>query len=274
MPPPWTRLPAAPKRSTADTAIAASIIHGGPAWANWRRATDYYPEGRLLCKGGSTDPTVVPYDFNEIANDLNQTVKYDWTAFLNDRVNSINPHVDLEGIEQGGYQLIYADKPSDFQKASLALRTPAKDAWFSIGAALDPDGTISDVRVGGPADKANLSPGEKIMAVNGRIFSKEALHAAIRESKPSAPMHLILQNETLVSQETWTITMGNAILPWSGTMQSPPTWMTSPGRSHYLAESPGSWCSSSSLDVSLPIRDDAVHAYTPLGAPVDGSPRR
>jgi predicted metalloprotease with PDZ domain len=214
-------------RSTGDTAIAASVLFGGNAWANWRRSVDYYPEGKLLWldvdttirkltgnaknlrdfmtvflnRGGGAIPTVVPYDFNELVTGLNQVVKYDWAAFLNDRVNGINPHANLEGIEQGGYKLVYTDKPSDYEKAVFALRNSSRDVWFSIGVALNDDGTISDVRVGGPADKAKFIPGEKIMAVNGKVYSKEALHAAIGQSKTaSAPIHFILQNETLVTQ--------------------------------------------------------------------------
>ena len=213
-------------RSTGDTAISASTLHGGPAWANWRRSLDYYPEGNLLWldvdttirkltsntknlrdfmavyldKGGSNTPTVVPYDFNELVADLNQVVKYDWAGFLNDRVNNVNPHVNLEGIEQGGYKLVYADKPSDYQKASSALRGATRDVWFSLGVALDTEGTITDVRVAGPADKAKFIPGAKIMAVNGRVFSKDALHAAIKQGKTAAtPMRFILQNDTLVT---------------------------------------------------------------------------
>jgi predicted metalloprotease with PDZ domain len=213
-------------RSTGDTAIAVSVLRGGTAWANWRRGADYYPEGKLLWldvdttirkltgngknlrdfmtvflnKGGSTTPTVVPYDFSEIVNDLNEVVKYDWSGFLNDRVNGIHPSVDLGGIEQGGYTLVYRDKPSEFEKARFGLQSPARDVWFSIGVALDANGTISDVRVGGPADKAKFIPGEKILAINGTVYSKESLHAAIRKSKTaSGPMQFILQNETLVS---------------------------------------------------------------------------
>ena len=213
-------------RSTGDTAIAVSVLRGGAAWANWRRSADYYPEGKLLWldvdttirkltgnarnlrdfmtvflnRGGGTTPTVVPYDFNEIVNDLNEVVKYDWSNFLNDRVNNVHPHVDLAGIEQGGYQLVYTDKPSDFEKARMALLGPAKDVWFSIGVSLDANGTISDVRVGGPADKARFVPGEKILAVNGTVYSKEALHAAIRKSQTaSAPIPFILQNDKQVS---------------------------------------------------------------------------
>jgi len=221
-------------RSIGDTAIGISGLataafgRGGNAWANWRRSADYYPEGNLLWldvdttirkltgnsknlrdfmavylnKGGGTTPTVVPYDFNEIVADLNQVVKNDWAGFLNDRVNGINPHVNLEGIEQGGYKLVYTEKPSEYQRARMAGRGGSADVWFSLGIALDSDGsTISDVRVGGAADKAKLIPGEKIMAVNGKVYSKEALHAAIRESKnATSPIHMILQNDTLVTE--------------------------------------------------------------------------
>jgi predicted metalloprotease with PDZ domain len=213
-------------RSIGDTAISASMFRGGGAWANWRRSVDYYPEGNLLWldvdttirkltnnsknlrdfmtvylnKGGDGTPTVVPYDVNELVTDLNEVVKNDWAEFLNDRVNGIHPHVNVEGIEQGGYKLVYADKPSEYQRARLASRG-AMDVWFSLGIAFDNDGTtISDVRVGGPADKAKFIPGEKIMAVNGRVYSKDALHAAIKQGKSSsAPIHFILQNETLVT---------------------------------------------------------------------------
>jgi len=221
-------------RSIGDTAISISGLgtvafgRGGNAWANWRRGADYYPEGNLLWldvdttirkltnnsksirdfmavflnKGGGMTPSVVPYDFNEIVADLNQVVKNDWAGFLNDRVNGINPHVNVEGIEQGGYKLVYADKPSDYQKTRMALRGTGTEMWFSLGIALDNDGvTISDVRVGGPADKAKIFPGEKIMAVNGRVFGKDALHAAVRQgTSSSAPIHFILQNDVLVTE--------------------------------------------------------------------------
>jgi predicted metalloprotease with PDZ domain len=215
-------------RSTGDTAISVSMFRGGGAWANWRRSADYYPEGNLLWldvdttirkltnnsknlrdfmavylnKGGGETPTVVPYDFNELVVDLNQVVKNDWAGFLNDRVNGINPHVNVEGFEQGGYRLVYEDKPSDYQKVQMAQRGGGINVWFSLGISLDSEGsTISDVRVGGPADKAKIFPGEKIMAVNGRVYSKDALRAAIKQAKGSStPIHLILQNDTLVSE--------------------------------------------------------------------------
>jgi hypothetical protein len=39
------------------------------------------------------------------------------------------------------------------------------------------------------------------MAVNGKVYSKEALHTAIKQSKTATtPMHFILQNDALVTQ--------------------------------------------------------------------------
>lgn len=63
-------------------------------------------------------------------------------------------------------------------------------------------GTITDVRWGSPADKSNIAPGAKIIAVNGNIYSPDALRAAIQDAHSNAktePIHLILQSDTFVT---------------------------------------------------------------------------
>jgi len=216
-------------RTTEDTAIAASVMRvNSAAWDNWRRSQDYYQEGELvwldadtlirkmtndkkslddfekifLAKGGNTGPEIVPYTFEELVQDLNAVVAYDWAKFLHDRVDNINAHADLAGIEQGGYKLVYQEKPSASEAAlarARGMRDPGYGSWYSIGVRLSADGTISDVRWGGPADKAQLAPGEKIMAVDGRIFSMDALRDAVRSAKGSSePIHLILQADSFV----------------------------------------------------------------------------
>jgi predicted metalloprotease with PDZ domain len=215
-------------RSTEDTAISSSILREtSAAWANWRRGQDYYSEGELvwldadtlvrkltsdkrsltdfehifLGKGGDTGPLILPYELPEIVADLNQIAPYDWAKFFHDRIAEIDPRADLAGIEQGGYKLVYADKPSKGE-TTVASTGPSRgpDVWYSIGIRVGATGTITDVRWGGPADKAKLAPGQKIYAVNGTVYSSDSLKSAIRDAKgKTEPIHLIVQTESQVS---------------------------------------------------------------------------
>jgi predicted metalloprotease with PDZ domain len=217
-------------RPTEDTAVAASILRdGNPSWSNWKRGQDYYDEGELLWldadtlirkmtnsqkslddfqriflgKGGNTGPLIVTYTFDELVRDLNEVVPYDWAVFLHDRIDKINPHADLAGIERGGYKLIYADKPNASETvitANAGKDATVVNAWYSIGLRVGADGNIKDVHWNGPADKAKLVPGSKIIAVNGQVFSGDLLRAAIRDAKgKSEPIRLIVQLDNFVS---------------------------------------------------------------------------
>jgi predicted metalloprotease with PDZ domain len=156
-----------------------------------------------LGKGGNTGPLIVTYNRDELIADLNQTLKYDWATFIRERIDDINPHADLAGIERGGYKLVFTDKPSTTERtlASTGNRHAAGvELWYSIGIRLRGEGVISDVRWNGPADKAKLFPGQKIIAVNGNIFSSDALRTAIKQAKgTSEPIHFILQSDTFVT---------------------------------------------------------------------------
>jgi predicted metalloprotease with PDZ domain len=229
-------------RPTEDTAAAASILRSdGPAWANWRRGQDYYQEGELfwldadtkireltndqksltdflhifLAKGGKsgspedsssgvviTGPLIVTYNRAELIADLNEVVKYDWATFMHDRIDLINPHADLDGIEHGGYKLVYQDHPSAsmVQVASSRRGRGGPDVWYSLGLQIGNDGSIHDVRWGGPADKAKLAPGQKLIAVNGLVFSPDALHDAIVAAKSNKdPLHFLVQSENYIT---------------------------------------------------------------------------
>ncbi len=214
-------------RPTEDTAVAGSLIRGGNQdWVNWRRGQDYYQEGELvwldadttirkltnnqkslddfvaifLGKGGNTGPLIVGYEFPELVADLNQVVKYDWATFLHDRISKVNARADLGGITQGGYQLVYTDKPNASEKqlnAAESRRGSGRlNTWYSLGVRIGADGTISDVRYGGPADKAKLAPAEKILAVNGTAFSPDAVRSAIKNAKGTTePMQFLIQQQ-------------------------------------------------------------------------------
>jgi len=217
-------------RSTEDTAIAASVLRGGnPAWSNWRRGQDYYQEGELLwldadtlirkmtdnkkslddfekiflAKGGNTGPMIVTYNFDELVQDLNEVAPYDWATFLHDRVDKIHPHADIDGIERGGYKVVYKDKPSPSERTMAAAGGRRGgggiDCWYSIGMRVNGEGNIFDALWNGPADKAGLAPGQKIIAVNGQIYSPERLRDAIRDAKGNTePIKLIVQADTYV----------------------------------------------------------------------------
>ena len=211
-------------RPTEDTAIAASILRGGdPTWSNWKRGQDYYQEGELfwldadtlirqktnnqkslddfwkifLGKGGNTGPLIVTYNREELVRDLNQVMPYDWATFMHERIDQINPRADLAGIERGGYRLIYTDVPSAAEKTireNGGRRASKLDVWYSLGLRINAEGVISDVKWNGPADKAGVVPGAKLLAINGTAFSVDAVRAVVRDSKgATAPITLLTQ---------------------------------------------------------------------------------
>lgn len=161
----------------------------------------------FLGTGGNTGPLIVTYTFDELVQDLNQVAPYDWATFLRDRIDRINPRADLAGIERGGYKLVYADKPNPSAlavEAALAAipgkGVPAVDAWYSVGLTVSGEGKVSDVRWNGPADKAKITPGDKVVAVNGQLFSPDLFRAAIRDAKgKTEPIHLLIQSDSFVS---------------------------------------------------------------------------
>ncbi|WP_350448950.1 M61 family metallopeptidase [Paracidobacterium acidisoli] len=208
-------------RDLQDTATAAQTLYeASPQWDNWRRNVDYYPEGelvwldvdtsirrltndkkslndfaaRFLGLGGNTQPKVVPYTFDDIVANLNAVVPYDWAGFLRQRLTSKSPHAPLDGIEHGGYRLVYTDQPSEYTQARAAGLGESQ-AWWAIGINVSNDGHIDDVLMGSVSDKSGLGPGMQIIAVNGRQFSPQLLGDAITGAKGSkTPIELIVVN--------------------------------------------------------------------------------
>jgi predicted metalloprotease with PDZ domain len=207
-------------RPLEDTARSVQILRlQGPEWQSWRRSLDYYPEGALIwlevdttirqqtqgqkslndfCRlfhgGESGPPKVVPYTFDDVVKALNEVAPYDWAGLLKTRVNSTDPHAPLGGIERGGWRLVYNDQPNLFIKTSDKVRKSV-DASYSLGFAVKEDGTLSDVIFGSPAYAAGIGPEMKLVAINGRAWSKEVLLDALRASKDSKePIDLLIEN--------------------------------------------------------------------------------
>jgi len=213
-------------RSTEDTSIASSIDRQPIApWGAWSRGQAYYQEGELvwldadtlirektgdkksltdflhifLGKGGDTGPWIVPYDRKELIADLDEVLSYDWAGFLHDRIDVPTPHTDLAGIERGGYKLVYTDKQSMSDRMMSGARGPRAggvNVWYSLGLRVQADGTVGEVKYDGIADKAGLFSGDKIIGVNGDVFSADALRKALDDSKGnSKPIHLLVQTD-------------------------------------------------------------------------------
>jgi predicted metalloprotease with PDZ domain len=207
-------------RPLEDTAVAAQLLYGSRNdYTNLRRSTDFYPEGSLIWLEADTvirresrgaksldtfiqsfhggpggKPELKPFTAEELYAALNAVQAYDWRGFFRQRVTDVSARAPLGGITGGGWKLVYRDEPSQMQKSSEAS-VKSIGLQYSAGLALNESGTISDVIAGSPADRAGLSPGPQILAVNGRQFSRAVIRAAIKDARNStAPMELLVKD--------------------------------------------------------------------------------
>jgi predicted metalloprotease with PDZ domain len=222
--------------TTFDTALPRNGGGNGNAWSSWKRGSDYYPEGSLfwldvdttirrltqdkksirdflqifLQKGGHGVARVEPYSRKEIEEDLNQVVSNDWHGFIQTRLYEVQPHVNKEGLEQGGYRFEYTPDPTP-EMEQILKEDASLSTWFSVGLRENGDGTIQDVRVGSAADKAGFAPTQKIIAVDGRLFTIGSLNAAIEAAKAkNTPIQCTVQDEDVVT--TLVISYSNGLL--------------------------------------------------------------
>ncbi len=189
-------------RPLLDTAVAIPGMFGGGGWSNWRRGSDYYEEGELvwlevadiihdqshgqksfedffhLFYGGPNNgPEIKTYTFDQLVQTLNQVVAYDWANFFRTRLNSNSPDAPAGGIEASGWKLSYDDKPS-----SPRGSRGGPGAAYSIGLSLGADGTVQDSIYNGPAFKAGITSGMKVIGINGRVFTPDLLSDALKAS--------------------------------------------------------------------------------------------
>ena len=207
-------------RPLQDTATSVQSLFAAPAeWTNWRRTADYYPEGYLIwlevdsiirqktngqkslndfCHafygGQSGPPLVVPYKFDDVVAGLNQVVANDWARLLRERLDSKSPHAPMGGITNGGWKLIYTDQKNTTMEAREKSSNNI-DLSFSLGFIATKEGELRDVIPGSPAYAAGLGPGMKVIAVNGRKWSKDVIRAALRLGvQGQQPLSLLAEN--------------------------------------------------------------------------------
>ena len=207
-------------RPLEDTTNDPIIANRRPlSWMSWQRSEDYYSEGQLIWLDADTlirqlshgtksldtfardffgidngSYVTVTYTFDDIVHALNQVQPYDWATFLKTRLNGHGPGAPLDGLARGGYKLVYTDTPSPFFKEN-ETRRHISDLTFSLGATVAKNGTLVGVLWDGPAFKAGLTDGARILAVNGTAYTAGRLADAITAARgTTAPIDLAVQN--------------------------------------------------------------------------------
>ena len=218
-------LPGRTWRNLQDTADAAPELYFAPrAWYSWRRGVDFYAEDILnwmwadviirqqtggkktlddFCKffhgAPSTPPMVKPYNFDEVVKTLNEVAPYDWRSFWTERLTNHGPGAPLGGIEGSGWKLVYDETPSEYFRGAERERHGVNEE-NTIGLQLRGDGGVVDTVEGMMAAKAGIGPGMRVIAVNGRKFTPDVLHDAIKQAKGSqAPIELLVENTDYIN---------------------------------------------------------------------------
>jgi len=188
-------------------------------WRSWQRSEDYYSEGQLIWidvdriirtqSGGrrsiddfakafygmrDRDYGELTYTFDDVVATLNKVQPYDWRGYLQRRVYEIAPEAPLDGINKGGYQLIFTPEPTKWIKSS-EMAGKNKDLTYSGGFVVGMDGKISSVLWDSAAFNAGLTVGLEIKAVNGRDFDGDALKAAIKAAAGNGPAPELLVHD-------------------------------------------------------------------------------
>jgi len=159
-----------------------------------KRSLDDFAKGFLGIDNGSFTP--VTYRFEDVVKALNAVEPYDWATFLRDRLDQTGRPAPLDGIARGGYRLVFDETAGPVYLSAEGLRK-VTDLSYSVGLMVSHDGTLRDVLWNGPAFKAGLAPGVKILAVNGTAFDPDLLKEAITAAKAgAAPIELIVQDQT------------------------------------------------------------------------------
>ncbi len=214
-------------RPLVDTTNQPIVSQRRPvSWVSYQRPEDYYTEGELIwldadtkireltngskslddfCKKffGVYNGSFVTYQYTlaDVVKDLNEVTPYDWKGFLQARVYDLHPAVPMNGFTQGGYKLVYTDKPADWlakEEATAGYADFSTSLGISLGSRRkgSPSGVISNVWWGSPAFKAGITPGMEIVSVNGTAYTAKVLTDAILAAeKDKKPLQLQFRQE-------------------------------------------------------------------------------
>lgn len=199
--------------TTLDPVIAA---RRSLPWHNWQRSEDYYSEGQLIWmdvdtlirekSGGKRslddfarsffgvndgDCGQLTYTRKDLVAALNKVEPYDWESFFAKRVDQVAPEAPLDGLERGGYRLVFGDTANAVWRDQES-RTRTANLLYSIGLTADSTGKITYIQWDSPAFEAKLNTSLTITGVNGQSYSPERLRAAVAASTRQ-PVDLLIR---------------------------------------------------------------------------------
>lgn len=206
-------------RAMQDTVNDPIISMRRPkGWLSQQRDEDYYTEGLLIwldadtlirektggrkslddfaraffgTEDGSFDPA--PYSFEDLVAHLNGVVPHDWAGFLRERLDG-HERAPLDGLERGGYRLVYAETKNAWQR-TLETELGRNNFLYSLGLQTNGSQAITAVQWDGPAFEAGLAVGMQVVAINGEAATAQSIADAITAAKGgSTPIELIIKD--------------------------------------------------------------------------------
>lgn len=215
----YAAMPGRSWRSVEDTTLDPVIAARKPKpFPSWSRSEDYYSEGSLVWLdadmlirtatnnrkslddfarsffgGREGDWGEVTYEFEDVVRALNAVHPYDWASFLRQRLQTPGQPAPVGGIERAGYKIVWRDTPNAYDKARMAM-SKGYDLTHSLGLTIDKDGVAGGILWDGPAFRADIVNGTKIVAVDGVAYSKDRLEAAIKAAADGkTPVRLLVE---------------------------------------------------------------------------------
>lgn len=197
-------------KSLQDSTIDAVYMPAKPVnWRDWQRREDYYAEGVLLWLdvdmllrelsngrksmldfaavffgAGQNTRTISTYTFADVCDTLNRIAPYDWSAYFRQRLDAHDDRHLLDGLQRGGYRLTYSEQATEFftqHEADLG----GMDLSTSLGLVVGKKGAVRSVAWEGPAFKAGISLGARLVSVGGQPYTDALLKQAIRDAAAS-----------------------------------------------------------------------------------------
>ena len=208
-------------RTLQDTTQQPILNYRGrQSYESWQRGKDYYTEGilvwldvdtriRELTRGkrslddfarafyGVEDGRIEPltYTVDDVVAALNAIAPYDWATMLRSRLESHGPGAPLDGLQRGGWRLVFKDEPSPSVKESDSA-DGTQNFLYSLGVNLGKDGKVGEVFWDGVAFRAGIGPGMTIVAVNGKAYTHTRLKDALKAAKADTqlPTELLVRS--------------------------------------------------------------------------------